>query len=277
MATNPDDLSARLGHEAEATALLLAGRRYNLPALIRQTGRKPRPFRPIQPTQALMGSIAAPHLAIAAAWAGERDALMASMSTAATVSRAVDAAASRVAYSVMQAKSRFRPAIDRLASWHREKWLQRVRTSTGLDVAMFTPASDVVADVDHAVAWNQQLADDVHQQAKGRIASGLIVALAAGAPLVEGRRAVDDAVMKARRRAAGIGVDQADKASRAFDRSRRRAASVDQFMWRHTPQKHPRDWHLARDGNVFGEDDIDAGDRAGVPPFCKCYEVPVFG
>lgn len=263
---------------AAALFLLAPRSRYNLPALVRQTGRKPRQFRRITPTQALAGSIAAPHLAIANAWGAHIDTIAASYGRGnAAVMQAVDTASMHVAGTVAMAKQQFSSAFRRIEQWHAGQWNSRVKASTGLDVAMFTSPSDVAGVVSDSAAWNRQLADDVHSQTKHRIASALITAFLIGAPIAEARARMREAVDKAKRRAAGIGDDQATKASRGMDRARSLAAGVDQFMWFHTPQRHPRGWHQARNGKVFGEGDIEAGDRAGVPPFCKCYEVPVFG
>lgn len=104
---------------ATAAALfLLAPRpRYNLPALVRQTGRKPRQFRRITPTQALAGSIAAPHLAIANAWGSQLDTIAGSYGRGnAAVTQAVDMAAMRVSGTVALAKQQFTPAFRRIES-----------------------------------------------------------------------------------------------------------------------------------------------------------------
>jgi hypothetical protein len=266
--------------EAAALALLLAGtkRRYDLPALVRQHGIRPKPFRQIRPTLALKADLAAPYFDVARSWAGEVDALLAAYERggAMAVQTQLGISTARLDALVATAKRRFPAIVDRIERWHRQQWLSRVRAATGLDVSLVTQPSDVADPASATTAWNGALLDDVHRQTGGRVAAALLGGAAAAVPVSEVRACVAEAIAKVRKRAGAIGDDQCDKLSRAMDRARREAAGVTTYRWRHTPQRHPRDWHKARDGKVFGEGDVPASDAAGVPPFCKCWEEPVF-
>lgn len=277
MASTQPDTENR--ETAAALALLLAnvGRRYDLPSLIRQAKVKPRRWAPIRPTNGLKADLAAPHFDIAKAWAAQIDTLMwwYERGDVSAIAAQTNASAAQVEQIVQLAKRRFPAIVQRIEAWHRGQWISRAKASTGLDVSMLTQPGDVVDDMQATTAWNQSLADDVHQQTKNRVSAALLAGAAASLPASQVKAQVADAITKARKRAAGIGDDQVDKLSRAMDRSRRQAASITQFIWGHTAQKHPRDWHLARNGKIFAEGDIPADDRAGVPPFCKCFEVPV--
>jgi len=266
----------RREEEAAALALLLHGRtkRYDLPALIRQAKVRPRRFTQIRPTNALKADLAAPYFDITRAWASEVDALIAAYQRGPiAIQTQLGLSTSQVEQIVATAKRRFPAIVQRIEQWHRVQWSSRVRASTGLDVTLLTQPDDVVDDVDATTAWNQALADDVHRQVGHGIATALLAGAAASVPPSEVRARVAEVIAKARKRSAGIGDDQVDKLSRAMDRSRRQAAGVTTFRWRHTPQRHPRDWHKARDGQTFTEETApEPSDRAGVPPFCKCWE-----
>jgi hypothetical protein len=267
--------------EAAALALLLAGakQRYSLPDLVKLNRIRPRRFGRIQPTNAMKADLAAPFFDIVRAFEGQVPSLMrvyaGGNGGADLIGRDLVYAEQSVAPVVANAAGRFPRVADTIERWHRTTWIQRVKAATGLDVSLFTAAQDVSAATDSTVAWTRQLATDVAQQMKHRAATDMIAGAATGSPPAEIEAKLAETVSKAKKRAAGIADDQVDKLSRAMDRQRREAAGVISFLWLHTPQKHPRDWHLARNGQVFTAADIPADDRAGVPPFCKCYELPL--
>lgn len=273
--------------EAAALALLLASfrnptslARYDLPALVRQQRIKPRRFAQIRPTNALKADLAAPYFDITRSWAAEIEPLVTAYEIGGTaaVQAQLGISTDRVAQIVQTAQRRFPAIVQRIEQWHRSQWNTRVKASTGLDVSMFTQPTDVTSDTQATTAWNQALADDLHQQTKNRLTTALLGGAAASVPVDQVRSQVDQVIAKAKKRSAGIGDDQVDKVSRAMDRSRRAAATVTRFIWHHTAQKHPRDWHKARDGQTFNEETApEPSDRAGVPPFCKCWEEPVLG
>ncbi|WP_420139807.1 hypothetical protein [Sphingomonas sp.] len=278
MASQPDD---RREEAAAALALLLIGRRYDLPTLIRQNKIKPRPFRQIAPTEALRSTMAAPYFDVVRAWAGERDALMRAYAvaraegSAASITAEVDRAAIRILHNRPMIITRINAALARFEQWHRVQWAGRISAATGLDVSTLTSPSEVRNDLANASVWGQQLAQSVHQDTHGKIAAAFVAAAIAMKPAREVQGEFNAIIAKARKRAARIGVDQTEKASRAFDRARRVAAGLARFRWRHTPQKHPRDDHKARDRRIYREDRA-PNDRAGTLPGCKCWEEPLY-
>jgi hypothetical protein len=276
MASAPD--TANRGTDREtlaALALLLATsrRRYDLPALIAQAKIRPRRMGRIAPTNALASNMAAPHFLIVKAWEVALPDILAAVPLGrAAVAAAIDRAAAHIP--VYHAKAMVPRAVESVEHFHRGAWVSRIKAATGLDVAMFTQPSDVADPVQATTVWQQSLADDVHSQIKGKLIAGLLVA---GLLQNDGKALAGDVIAKAKRRAAGIGQDQTVKLSRAMDRDRAAAASITKFLWWHSGAAHPRLWHQARNAREFAEGDIAADDRAGVPPFCECYEIPVLG
>lgn len=277
MASAPDTASQGTDHShAEALALLLlaAKRRYSLPALIRANRIRPRPFRQIRPTNALAANVAAPHFAIVRAWEAVIPDIIAALPYGqAAVAAAIEQATARVGIVVTSARAQFPDVIAGVERWHRSQWTNRIRAATSLDVSMLTQPQDVADATAGATSWNQSLADDVHQSIRSKLTAALLVAgiTASGATALAG-----DVTAKAKKRAANIGTDQVRRLVRSMDRDRREAAGVTSYRWRHSPHVvHPRRWHVSRDGQVFGNDEIDPSDRCGVPYGCQCYEEPV--
>lgn len=274
MAPSPDTANRGTDRETMAAlALLLATsrRRYDLPALIRQAKIRPRRMGRIAPTNALASNMAAPHFLIVKAWeAALPDILAAVPLGRAAVAAAIDRAAARIP--VYHAKSMVPRAVESVERFHRGAWVNRIKAATGMDVAMFTQPSDVADPVQATNTWQAALLDDFHGQIKNRLVASLLVA---GLLQSDAKALAGDVIAKAKRRAAGIGQDQTVKLSRAMDRDRASAAGLAKFVWVHSGAAHPRPAHVARNGRTFEEGDIPADDRAGVPPFCGCYEIPV--
>lgn len=296
MATKPD--TTRHRHEAELVALaLLPAQRYSLPGLIRAANVRPRRFRQIRPTEALKASLAQPYFEIVRAWRDERQALLDAFDQAVAlgdtsiIKRQVDASAAKIAARFGNVAGRFADILARIERWHRLQWINRVRAATSLDVSLHTTAADVRQSIQTAQDWNEALFRDVHNQTNHRIVTALVAAAAAigvgfagsESETVKARRrqsagaAVDEVLAKAKRRAANIGVDQVKRLNANMTQARRIAASLTKYRWHHSHAvKHPRDWHLARDGFVFADKDIPADDRAGIPFGCQCFEEPLF-
>jgi uncharacterized protein with gpF-like domain len=280
MASQPPTTEPDEHRRAEAAALIAIG--LSLPAIIRAAKIKPRPFRQIAPTEALRSSMAAVFLDIVKAWRAERPAIMAAYAEARATGdarvalRAVDDAAARVAPVVASTKSRLPDVVSRVEAWHRGQWVRRVQSATGLNVAHSTTPADVRGDIQTTVDWASRLADDVSRKIQNDITSGLLGDLAAKKPVADAGTTASDVIAKAKRRSLGIGVDQTDKLSRSMDRSRRKAAGLTRFIWRHSPHvRHPRPEHVARDGRVYSEANA-PNDRAGVLFGCACYEEPIW-
>lgn len=276
-------------HRAEeAAAALLLLRRYDLNALIRAAGVKPRPFRRITPTEALRSEIGAPYFALIRAWQAERAAILAayvavlptrgaplSADASASIQRAIDDAAQRIARQIIGFERTFPRAMASVDRWHARQWDQRIKTATGLDVSAFTSAADTRAVTSNAVTRNEQLLDQVHVETKGRIAAAMLGALALAAPAAFASSEFGRVTTTAKKRVSRIAVDQADGISADMDRARRNAAGLGRFRWHHTDQRHPRPEHLARDGRVYTQATA-PNDRAGVLPFCRCWEEPLW-
>jgi uncharacterized protein with gpF-like domain len=280
MASQPDNTS-RNAALATGLALYLTGQRYDLPGMIRMAKARPRAFRRIDPTEAMRSGIAAPYFTLTRQWAAERDLIMRAYAIArdtgnsAILQRQIDQSAARLGQSLPGIQNQLAAALDRLEVWHRAQWNARIKTATGIDVSLLNSPAAAKPELANALTWNQQLATSLHQETGHKIAAALLGGLAAIKPASQAEADFNTVITKARKRAANIGVDQTDKTSAALDRARRAAAGLARFRWHHTPQQHPRDDHLARDGKVYREDRA-PNDRAGVLPFCKCWEEPLF-
>lgn len=160
--------------------------------------------------------------------------------------------------------------VTRVGNWHGAKTIAGVKSALGVDIAPYMTLSDVADILNDAVRANVALIRDVN--AKNRSAVEEIIYDAQVNRRT--KKEVTDALAKAlgitKRRARLIANDQTWKLSIALSAARNRQMGIDTFIWRHTPQEHPRPEHVRRDGKVFR---WDAPPWDGLPGYaigCKC-------
>ena len=304
MATNPDTIQQheqdRRKREAEAAALLalLLGRLkvtrglpkgglYSLPAMIANAKANPTPFRRIIPTESLRSDIATPYFDVVRAWAAERGTILAAYADAlpargealapnavADVQRAIDAAERRVLAKLPTIQRKVHPSLDRLATWHRGQWVNRIRAATGLDVAPLTGQGEVAAAVSNAVTAGIAAVKGASDEIARKTAAALTDALTANVPTADAATMLSGTLNAARKRAARKGVDAADGLSGGMLRARRIAAGLEKWTWRHSPNvRYPRPIHVARESKVFSSGN-QPSEMPGQLIGCQCWEEP---
>jgi uncharacterized protein with gpF-like domain len=168
--------------------------------------------------------------------------------------------------------------------WQREKWRAAVLSATGVDLQTVLGAGDVRQTLETSIRWNVSLVRNVSDQARQRIEAAVFSGLHQNAPAADVAREIRDAVGMARDRSRRIAADQLSKLTSALADERRRDAGIDVWKWKHSGKLHPRKWHRARDGHLYGEGDMPghevggqivdappaADDLPGRPPFCGC-------
>lgn len=280
---SPDTDRNRRRTEAETAALALfltSRKRYDLPAIIKANGIKPKRFGHIRPTATLATDLALPYLALVGLWRDRTPQLLDAYRRA-ILTRDASGIRAALAGIVSDAelaafRQRLGLAVDRIERWHRSQWIAKVRSATGVDVSLFSSAAEVRPETTAATAWNEALLGDVHEQTKGRVSSALLAGIAVAAPAKEVARGIADAVGKARIRSKNIAVDQVEKASAGMTRGRRQSAGIGLWRWRHyDPQPYPRPAHVARDGMVFS-DTRPPPEQPSELPYCKCWAEPLF-
>jgi SPP1 gp7 family putative phage head morphogenesis protein len=163
--------------------------------------------------------------------------------------------------------------LGRYERWHRTLWISIIKRTT-VDLSHFLSPHDVAPQIETALARNAALIKNISDEAAGKISDIVYRGLQSGAPASEVAAEIQGAVAFAKKRSIRVAHDQLTKASGALDEARMNQAGLTEYMWMHTPQRHPRLWHLARNGRIFklGEP---RGDEPGIAPFCRCYRVPI--
>lgn len=179
---------------------------------------------------------------------------------------------------------RLRDWAVRTEKWQRGKWRGAVLSATGVDLETMIGAGDVRQPLEASIAWNTALIKDVGDQARQRIAAAVFAGLNQRRPAVDVARDIREAVSMSRRRSLLVASDQLAKLTSALDGERMQQAGIERFIYRHGGKRHPRSWHLARNGKTYdlstfkevgGGDVIAANDRPGIPPYCSCRKQAV--
>lgn len=272
--------------------------RFSLAAMVRRL-RNPRrkaiPLRDATPPAVLATDLFRGfYLPVVETWGASSERLIATYErtlaemvtdTPANVAADLDGIAAEIDRLVLRLTPRLRDWALRVEQWARGKWRGAVLSATGVDLQTMIGPEDVAETLDALVERNVGLVRDVSAQTRGRIADSVFRGLTNRTPAREVAREIAEAVGMGRARATRIAGDQLSKLTSALADERRREAGIDVWKWRHSAKKHPRDWHKARDGKLYGDTagmvgrEVDGqtvlappepNDLPGRPPFCGC-------
>lgn len=256
--------------------------KFNLASLIKRPSKRPITLTNLKPTQAQADDLATLYLRVIARWTAARDRIMAAYSAALSklqtdsandAGSTIDGVDAEVQRLILLLTPELRDWALRVESVQRGKWVSNVLSASSVDLSTVLSASDVNETVDAVVNWNAALVADVSDEAKRRIANAVFAGLQQRKPADEVAREIADALGMARARARRIAGDQTVKLGSRLNQARQEQAGITHFKWRHSAKRHPRLWHLARDGKIYpweGPGSIPPDDRPGVEPFCGC-------
>lgn len=178
----------------------------------------------------------------------------------------------------------------RLERWQRGRWIGAALAASDVDLSTMLTVNDVQQPLESAIEWNVSLVKDVSAQARQRIGTAVFDGLRNRTPAREVAAKVREATGMARDRSVRIASDQLSKLTAALNTERRAQAGLSTWCWKHGMKKHPREWHKARDGNIYSDDPNMVGktvdgqtvmkppasdDLPGRPPYCSCRELSV--
>jgi uncharacterized protein with gpF-like domain len=254
----------------------------NLAARVRRPSKKPITLANIATTQAQATDLLALYAKIIAAWSesqkhivAEYERTIAAMTTdsPASTGDAIDSVAGQIQRLVMLLTPDLRRWALRVEDVHRGKWVRSVLSATDVDMNTILSPYDVNDTIDASLNWNVSLIRDVSDEIRQRISNAVFAGFQRRASARDIAKEISDSIGMGRARARRIAADQTVKLGARLNRARQEQAGLTHFKWRHSGKLHPRNWHLARDGNVYpweGSGSIAPDDRPGVPPFCGC-------
>jgi hypothetical protein len=270
--------------------------RFNLATLTRRAINPRRtsiPMRTINPPAVMATDLyRSAYLPVVQAWEGAVDRIMAEYERT-LVQMTLDAPAdveAQIGYVerelqrlYLELTPRFRSWVYRVERWFRGKWVGATLAATGVNIDTLIGPGDVQETLDAVIGRNVALIKDVGQQAKGRISDAVFRGLTNRTPAREVAAEIRDAVDMSRRRSLGIASHQLSALSESLADERRRQAGLSVWEWMHSFKKHPRQEHVARNGNLYSDDPEMVGkvvngktilappaDRPAQLPFCGC-------
>lgn len=147
--------------------------------------------------------------------------------------------------------------------------MQNVFSAASVDLTTMLGPVDAKETLDTVLARNVALIRDVSEEARGRIADIVLRGLQARTPAREVAKELNEAIGKSQARSVRIASDQLNKLTSALDAERQRQAGIEEWIWRHSGKRHPREDHLARNGKHY-TDETAPEDEPGELPFCGC-------
>jgi SPP1 gp7 family putative phage head morphogenesis protein len=154
--------------------------------------------------------------------------------------------------------------------WQRGKWVGAVLTATGIDLSTILSAYDVNDTVDAFMARNVALVRSVSDQTRARIADIVLRNYQTRVPVAQVAKEMAEAVDLGRARALRIAADQSSKIANRLDQARQEQARIKRYTWRHSFKRHPRRYHVERNGQVFAWSEPPSDGPPGTQPFCGC-------
>lgn len=271
-------------------------REAKVPAMAADAGprRREREARPVRPNEGIRAlyrrrldeMLRAMHAdadrAIRAAWRSDEPAKpLAQDSAAATLEEALRRLSDRWTAAFDDLARRLAEHFATDAQRRSDAQLRRIFRDAGWTVRFAaTPAQlDVLRATVNA---NVSLIKSIPQQYLKDVSGAVMRSVQEGRNLSSLTRALTETYGVARRRAAFIALDQNNKASTAFARTRQLELGVTEGVWQHSHAGEvPRPSHLRNDGKRFslkdGWYDPDEGERIwpGQLPNCRCTWRPV--
>jgi uncharacterized protein with gpF-like domain len=255
--------------------------RFALANMVKRPSKRPITLARIETTHAQASDLFGLYARVIAAWVAGKAPIIAEYEhtlkgmqhdSAETTGGAIDNVSAEINRLVLLLTPDLRRWALNVEKVHRGKWTRSVLSATDVDLNTVLTPGDVEDTVGASVNWNMALIKDVSSETQKRIANSVFAGFQRRAPAAEIAREISDATDMARRRALNIASDQTTKLGGQLNRARQLQAGIKKFRWRHGAKRHPRIWHLERDGRLFDWENpgIAADDMPSIPPWCSC-------
>src|SRR6478752_2159461 len=161
--------------------------------------------------------------------------------------------------------------------------LEALSGGLSLKVPTMTPGSSLSNIYKASVSENVNLIKSIPSEYLKDVEGATMRSITTGNGLQDLVPALEKYEGQTHRRAKNIALDQTRKAYNSINKGRMQKAGVEKFMWHHSGGgAHPREDHIAMDGNVYSFDDLPVIDERtgerGIPgqaPNCRCTMSPV--
>lgn len=141
--------------------------------------------------------------------------------------------------------------VVRVETWHRGRWVNGVRASTGFSVESLVANLSANDEVQAFQRWASGLIRDLSDELRQRVEAEVFQGFASQTPRRTIGRELSKALEIARKRANLIARDQANKLSGKLDELRHREAGVERYRWETARDDRVRRTHRANQGKVF--------------------------
>lgn len=160
--------------------------------------------------------------------------------------------------------------------------LEKLSGGMSLKTNLMTPALSNVYKA--TVAENVGLIKSIAGEYLEKVQGAVMRSITTGNGLQDLVPALQQYEGQTHRRARNIALDQTRKAYNSINKGRMQAVGIQRFKWHHSGGgAHPREDHIAMDGNVYSFDDLPVIDQRtgerGIPGQavnCRCTMSPVF-
>jgi SPP1 gp7 family putative phage head morphogenesis protein len=155
--------------------------------------------------------------------------------------------------------------------------------SGGLSIKTKVTTPEMREIMTASVAENVNLIKSIPQQYLQKVTGSIMRSITTGSGLMDLKTDITKYDGMTERRAENIALDQTRKAYNSINAKRAQKVGIEKFEWIHSGGGlHPREDHIALDGQIFSYDDLPIIDEntgeTGLPgqaPNCKCTQRPI--
>lgn len=163
----------------------------------------------------------------------------------------------------------------RLRSDYSERWASAVKAQTGVDPSIYMDPSLLAPAQGVAAAGTAASVEATAQSVGTAVAAKVWAAVVAKTPASELEKSLLEIVGAAAARVPYYEKSNTSKYVGEMERLIEKEAKILKYVWLHTPQKHPREYHVRRHGHVFSWANPPWDGPPGTQPNCKCRTRPV--
>lgn len=156
-----------------------------------------------------------------------------------------------------------------------KRWARSVASQTKVDPAPYMDPNILNGQqgiaVENVTASVEGLSDEIKSKVSAQVWRGL----SAQTPASELEKSLKATVSNLTGRVLYYQKENTTKYICQVEKLIENEASLLKYTWHHTPQKHPREYHVRRDGHVFSWANPPWDGPPGTQPNCKCKARPI--
>jgi uncharacterized protein with gpF-like domain len=192
-----------------------------------------------------------------------------------TVASVLGTASARVAAVVQQTRAKVTAWAVGLQQDYTRRWAKSVEVQTKVDPSPYMDPSILNGQQAIAIENTTATVESLSKEIESKVTAQVWRGLSAGTPQSQLALSLKATIGTLTNRVQYYQKENTTKFICQVERLIENEATLLKYTWHHTPQKHPREYHVRRDGHVFSWANPPWDGPPGTQPNCKCKARPI--